>query len=254
MEVSEFYKLMVNNPDQFPKTSTASVADFAEVFEEYAKQGKDVICICITTQFSASYQTALNAKHIVEEDYPDVKITCINSMVNTVLQGLVVMEAARLKNEGVDYETTIDKIEGIKATGRIFFTIGNLDYLRHGGRIGKVMGIAGSLLNIKPIITLKEGEIFPSGIARVRAKSLKKVIDLTVSHLQALSADIKEYRIVIGYGFDRAEAVKFREELLSALRVQFPIDDIDLYRIGAAIGVHTGPYALGVGLVKRAMA
>lgn len=251
IEVSDFYKEMVENPDKFPKTSTPSVQDYVDVFEDIAKQGKDIICICISTKFSASYQTALNAKRIVEEDHPDVKITCINSMVNTVLQGLVTLEAAEMRKNGISYEETINKIESIKATGRIFFTIGSLDYLRHGGRIGKLVGVTGSLLGIKPVITLKEGEIFPSGVARTRAKAVKKVIDIMLEHLQALNANINEYRVVIGYCFDRTEAVRFREELLEQMKIQFPISNVDIYRIGATIGVHTGPHALGIGILKK---
>ena len=87
-----------------------------------------------------------------------------------MLQGLYVLEAVRMQESGAEYQETIDRMEEIKSTGRIFFTVGNMEYLQHGGRIGKVAGIAGSVLGIRPIITLKQGEIFPSGIARSRKK------------------------------------------------------------------------------------
>jgi len=79
-----------------------------------------------------------------------------------------VLEAAKLQEAGWDYEATVKRLEAIKSTGRIFFTVGNMEYLKHGGRIGKLTGLAGSILGIKQLITLKEGEIFPSGITLPR--------------------------------------------------------------------------------------
>ena len=112
---------------------------------------------------------------------------CIRDRINTVLQGLYVLEACRLRDLGWEYDRMVERLLAIRESGRIFFTIGNIDYLKHGGRIGKVMGIAGSALKIKPLITLKEGEIFASGIARSREKSMQKVIE-TVSYTHLMSA------------------------------------------------------------------
>ena len=96
---------------------------------------------------------------MVKDEYPEARITVIDSTVNTVLQGLFVLEACRMRDMGLDYEEIIERILPIRETGRIFFTIGSIDYLRHGGRIGKLAGIAAGALGIKPMITLKEGEI-----------------------------------------------------------------------------------------------
>ena len=93
---------------------------------------------------------------MILEDYKDAKITVIDSTVNTVLQGLYVKEACRLRDLGLGYEEIVEAILPIRETGRIFFTIGSIDYLKHGGRIGKLKGLAASALKIKPLITLKE--------------------------------------------------------------------------------------------------
>ena len=93
---SETYqKEMVEYPDVFPKSSMPSVDDFYQVFEKSAKEQIPVICICITRKFSGSLQSATVAKEMIEEEYPDAKITLIDSTVNTVLQGLFVLEACR---------------------------------------------------------------------------------------------------------------------------------------------------------------
>lgn len=250
--VREFYQEMVDHPDVFPKSSMPSVDDFYQVFEKSAKQQIPVICICITKKFSGSLQSATVAKEMIEENYPDAKITLIDSTINTVLQGLFVLEACRLRDQGLEYEEIVEKLLPIRQTGRIFFTIGSIDYLRHGGRIGKLAGITVGALGIKPMITLKEGEIFNSGLARNRIKSMKKIVEMTKNYLDEVNAKPGEYSFCIGYGYDYDEAVKFREMLKELVEERLGIDEIEIYQIGATIGVHTGPYPIGVGIIKKA--
>ena len=189
---------------------------------------------------------------MIEEKYPQAKITVIDSTINTVLQGLFVLEACRLRDMGMDYEEIIEKILPIRETGRILFTVGSIDYLQHGGRIGKLAGIAAGALGIKPMITLKEGEIFSSGLARGRVRSMKKVVDMTREYLDEVNAKPGEYSFCIGYGYDYNEAVKFREMLKDLVKERLGIEEIGIYQIGATIGVHTGPYPIGIGIIKHA--
>ena len=252
LDIREFYQEMVDHPDVFPKSSMPSVHDFYVVFEKYVKENIPVICICIAEKFSGSLRSATTAKDMILEDYKDAKITVIDSTVNTVLQGLYVEEACRLRDLGLGYEEIVEAILPIRETGRIFFTIGSIDYLKHGGRIGKLKGLAASALKIKPLITLKEGEIFNSGITRNRVKSMKKVVDMTEEYLDEVNAKPGEYSFCIGYGYDYDEALQFREMLKDMVRERLGIDEIGIYQIGATIGVHTGPYPLGIGIIKHA--
>ena len=176
IEVRDFYQKMVDNPDVFPKTSLPSVEDYIDAFTPFIKEGKDIVCICITTKFSGSYNSASTAKDVLLEDYPNARIAVIDATVNTVLQGILVLEAARMQENGLTYEEIVDGINRIKTTGRIIFTVGNMDYLIHGGRVGKVMKVAVNALKIRPMIILKEGEIFPFGVARSRKKSIQKIL------------------------------------------------------------------------------
>ena len=249
--VREFYQKMVDHPDVFPKTSLPSVEDYVDAFMPYVKAGTDVICICITTKFSGSYNSACSAKAIVREEYPKAEITVIDATVNTVLQGILVLEAVRMQENGLSYARTVEEIERIKGTGRIIFTVGNMDYLIHGGRVGKVMKVAVNALKIRPMIILKEGEIFPFGVARSRRRSIQKILDKTRSHFQEIQEKPEDYEIVVGYGYDYEEAVAFRDELLESLQTYSGVDHVDIFQIGAMIGVHTGPYPLGVGLIRR---
>ena len=213
-----------------------------------------MICICITTKFSGSMQSALNARSLVLEKYPLAQIAVIDATINTVLQGLYVLEAATLRDHGVSYQDTIARLEEIKSTGRIFFTVGNMEYLKHGGRIGKVAALAGGALDIRPVITLKQGEIFPSGIDRGRKRTTRKALHLLLEYLQESRLSIECYSLVVGYGYDYEEGVAFRDQALSVLQQKgYAITEMPIHQIGATIGVHTGPYPLGFGIIERAI-
>ncbi len=252
LDIREFYQKMVDHPNVFPKTSMPSVDDYYQVFEPLAKEGVPMICICITTKFSGSMQSATTARDMILEQYPDARINVIDATVNTVLQGLYVLEACRLRDLGWEYDRLVKRILEIRESGRIFFTIGSIDYLKHGGRIGKLAGIAGSALKIKPLITLKAGEIFNSGISRNREKSMLKVIDMLKEYLDEVHAKPGEYSFAIGFGYDYEEACRFKEKLRDLVKERLGIDEITIYQIGATIGVHTGPYPIGVGIIRRA--
>lgn len=250
--IRDFYQQMVDRKGVYPKSSLPSTQDYADVFLPYAKAGMPVICICITTKFSGSMQSALNAKSLVLEEYPEAAITVIDSTVDTVLQGIYVLEAVKLRDSGMSYEDTIRRLEEIKSTGRIFFTVGDMEYLQHGGRIGKVAAVAGSVLGIRPVITLKQGEIFPSGIGRGRNRTTEKALSLLADYLKNSGMSVDCFSIAVGFGYDYEEAVAFRDHALKTLRDKgHDIKDIPLYQIGATIGVHTGPYPLGFGVIEK---
>lgn len=249
--IRDFYQQMVDRKGVYPKSSMPSTQDYVEAFLPFVKERIPVICICITTKFSGSMQSALNARNIVMEDYPDAEITVLDSCVNTVLQGQFVLEAAALRDSGMGYRETIARLEEIKSTGRIFFTVGDMEYLKHGGRIGKVAAVAGSVLGVRPVITLREGEIFPSGIGRGRKRTTEKALELLADYLEK-GKGIDSYSIVVGFGYNYQEAVSFRDHTLEALREKgYDIKEIPIFQIGATISVHTGPYALGYGIIEK---
>lgn len=253
LNIREFYQFMVEHPKVFPKTSMPSIQDYLDVFTPLVEQKIDIICICITSKFSGSYNSAANAKNMLLDEYTNAKIEVIDATVNTVLQGMLVEEAVAKKNTGATFEETVDYINEIKATGRIFFTIGSMDYLVHGGRVGKLSGIAAGALGIKPLILLKEGEIFNNGITRGRKKAKQKIIMQVIAYFKDNEYCVNDYRFCIGFGYDYEEAKEFKEKLLTAIKEIDPtfVEDIPIRQIGATIGVHTGPHPLGVGIIKK---
>ena len=247
LQVRDFYEKMVNESNLNPKTTLPSVADYEDVFEEQIKAGNSIICVCITSKFSGSYNSASVAKENCLEKYPNAKITVIDSMVNTGVQGLLVLEIARMKRDGKTYDEAIKLANAMRKTGRIFFTVGNLEYLRKGGRIGKLVGIVGATLKIKPIIVLRDGEIFWAGISFTRKKSFLKATDAALNYFKENKENPDDYQFITGYGYDIEEGKLYNEKLKEILKRE----DVLLIQIGATIGVHTGPYPLGVGFIKK---
>ena len=126
LKVEDFYHRVLAEPKVFPKTSLPPVNDFANRFRYHIERGLDVLCICISTKFSGSYNSACVARDLVLEEYPDANIVVINSIVNTCLQGLGVWEAARMKEDGYSLQEIAQGLDELKASGRIFFTIGSI--------------------------------------------------------------------------------------------------------------------------------
>lgn len=252
IKLDEFYQRMVDEPKTYPMTAAPSPQDFYESFEKRAKEGSDILCICISTKLSSSLQSAKIAAEMLFESYPDIQIELLDSLSCTLMQGAYVLEACRLRDSGATLKETVQTMEQLIESGRILFTVGNLDYLHHGGRIGKVTSIAGTLMNLKPLITLENGEIHSSGIKRGRKSSLRGVIDLLISYLKENQCTPDDCTILIGYCYDKKEAETFQRMTMEILENNFgTVNPLPLCQIGATIGVHAGPYSIGYGIIRR---
>ena len=204
----EFYTRLVNE-NVFPKSSLPSVEEYMDTFLEYVKQDIPVICLTISLVLSGSYNSARTAADLIKEDYPDAKIAVFDSKQNTVTQALLVNEIVKMKNDGLSFEESVEKIDKLIPTAIIFFTVGSLDYLRIGGRIGKLASIATGKLGIKPIILLKNGELGLGGIGRSRAKLKKAVLDTVNKHFTDNNLSKDDYNFNVGWGYDKEEGVEF---------------------------------------------
>ena len=250
-----FYQMMADRPGKFPKTSMPTMDDYLEAFRPLAAQGLPILCICLNAAFSGSYQSALNAAAELKEEFPGVRVQVLDSTLATVLQGMFVQEAAALRDAGCTLEEAVQALTPLPATGRIFFTTSDLEYLRHGGRIGRAAAATGALLKVKPLIGYKDAGLISDGIAQGRKKSLLKVRELFLRHLDRERIPLEDYRVATGFGLDLEEHQSFAQSVYEDLlsrgcdrpEVKHP------YQIGVTIGVHTGPTPIGVGLIRRAV-
>lgn len=249
ISAEDFYREMAEKPGVYPKTSMPTQVDFYEAFLPCAKKGEKVIYLNLTSKFSSSFQSARLAAEALMEDYPDCKIAVIDSFSATVQEGLLVTEAARMAQDGISFEEAVERLEELKMTSRIFFTTGDLSYLQKGGRIGKVLTQAASMLKIKPIIHLYEGELQAAGIARARKKSIAKFME----DAKAFFADknINDYRICTGKGHDQEEYDAFHKDVEAEMKALGFTGEVESYQIGCTIGVHTGPTPIGIACIRK---
>ena len=244
-----FYQKMADTPGLYPKTSMPTQVDFYETFLPYAKNSEKIIYLNLTSKFSSSFQSAHLAAEGLMEEYPDCRIAVIDSFAATVQEGLLVTEAAKMAKAGFSFEETVEKLEELKLTSRIFFTTGDLSYLQKGGRIGKVLTQAASVLKIKPIIHLYEGELQAAGIARSRKKSIQKFVEDAENFFA--DKNINDYRICTGKGYDQAEYESFHQDVTEKMKALGFTGEVESYQIGCTIGVHTGPTPIGIACIKR---
>lgn len=241
------YQKMVDDPKLFPKTSLPSVESYADVFRSFVEQGFPVVCFTITTLFSGSYNSAINAKSLVLEDYPDANICVIDSKQNTVTQALLIDQFVRMLEDGLSFEQAMSKLDALMASARIFFTVGSLDYLKMGGRIGKVATAATGKLGVKPVIIMKDGDIGLGGIGRNRNKLKNSVLQVAKKYLDENNKD--NFIVSVGYGYDKEEGFEFMKEVESTLDVKLNTETN--VAIGIVSAVHTGPYPIGLGVIRK---
>ncbi len=227
-EFDDFFERLSTSKD-FPTTSQPAVGSFAEVYTKAIEEGNEVIVLTISSKLSGTYNSACAAANLVDAD----KISVIDS--ETVAANLKVLTemALSMAKEGHSRADIVKAIDAQKKRTGIRLTVGTLDYLKKGGRLSNTSAFIGSLLNIKPIIALKEGKLEPVDKVRGRKKALEKISE-------DIPAGITEINIAHIYALD--EATELKEELSK----KYPHVKISIQVLGPVIGAHLGPKALGV--------
>lgn len=247
----EFYRQMIEE-GSYPKSSLPTIQDFIDAFMPSVTAGVPIISICISTLFSGSYNSATNARDQILEDYPDAKITIFNSMQNSSSMALFVHEAERMSKDNVDYDDAVRVLTRMTDLGRIYFTVGSLDYLQKGGRIGKLARLISGKLSILPVIVLKNGELNIGGISRTRKKAKLSMLDCCKKHFSDNNLSYEDYLFNVDSGCDFEEKDEYRQVVEETFSVKC-VESTEYFptRIGVATACHTGPYALGIGIMPK---
>jgi DegV family protein with EDD domain len=225
-----------------PTTSQPSPLDFAEAYKLIVeKYGKDVeiIAVMLAGVLSGTYQSALIGKSMLEEE---LDITVIDSRKASFVHGLICVEAARAAREGKSKQQILDMIDRYLNDVQVYFIVDTLEYLQKGGRIGKASALIGSLLNIKPILTLDPAG-YVSAFDKVRGtkKALARVMEALQEYAQG-----QPVKAAVLHSAVPEEAA----ELLERIKQQFLVAESYLQEIGPVIGTHVGPGLLGVMMIK----
>lgn len=234
MNHREFYEKLVES-DVMPHTSQATPAAFAQVFEEVARAGESALVITLASQLSGTYQSAVMAA----ADYENIYV--VDSGTAAIGSGILTELALGMVDAGLDAKTIAERLEKEKGKIRVVALLDTLEYLKRGGRISKTVAFAGGLLNIKPVVAIKDGEILMLG----KARGSRQGNNLLVTQIQEAGGVDFEKPVLLGYtGLSDALLLKYMEDSSALWRCG--VDTLRYTLIGSVIGTHAGPGAVAV--------
>jgi len=222
-----------------PTTASPGPGDYYSLYEKLAEdQGVDEIAsIHISSKTSGAYQAAMVANSMLQERLPGIKVEVIDSLNASLCQGWMVIEAARASLAGKRFEEIARRVKQMVPITRMIQTADTLKYLYMGGRIGLAKSLAGTLLNIKPLIGVENGVVVPLGQARSRGKAYQMMVELVVSAV-GVGGKIKVAYVHAGA---LPEVMKIKQILEERIQV---VESI-VAELSPALAVHTGPGTAG---------
>ncbi len=229
----EFYERLENDPVH-PNTTQPTPQDFVNVYQKLSQEADGIVSIHITSKLSGTYNSAIQGKKLVEDGCP---IEVVDSQTVSIAIGLTVIQASKMAKSGMGLQQIVDEVGQIIPNVHLLILFDTLKYLAKGGRIGKAKALLGSILNVKPVLTLKDGEIVPSGQVRTRPKGIDRLFDFVKD-----AADIQDLAILYSTTPDEAQALAER------IGSVFDKEKIRIARLGPGLGVHGGPGVLAVAL------
>lgn len=236
-DLDAFYQDIYEMVDDIPTSSQPSQKDVRDMLERLAAEGQDVLGIFISSMMSGTFETFVRIAQEVADEHPGFKFAAIDSMTNCMEMGFATIAAARAANEGKTLEECATIAEQSLHSSRFLFTPESLRFLEKGGRIGKAAALIGHIINIAPILTVKDGEAGLLAKARSQKKAMEKIV-------KALEGDVAAYglnSLVVHYIGSKEPAEKWAEEVINPL-VGFRARVIPASPV---IGVHVGP-AVGI--------
>lgn len=241
MTLEDFYTALKNGKTS--STSQINPAVYVEFFTPYLEKGKDIIYIGLTSGLSGTYQSALIAKDMLLEDFPERKIYIIDTSCASAGLGYFLHLTAKKKEEGLSIDELKDWVlENHKRVAH-WFIVGDLFHLQRGGRLSFAEAMLGSALKIKPIISVNdEGKMFVENKVRGIKKSMEYMIGKIIEDM-----DDEERSLFIAHGDNEEAVLELKEKILERTDVR----DITITKIGPVIGSHTGPGMLAVLFMQK---
>ena len=230
----KFYKMLTSGKEEHPTTSQVTPAVWAEAMEEVTKDGDTAVVITISSKLSGTYQSAC----IAAEDF-EGKVFVVDSMTATIGERLLLQYGIQLAREGLDAATIAGRLDAVKDKIRIYARLDTLEYLRKGGRIGAASAVVGTMLNIKPIISVQDGVV--ENVAKARGP---KAADKQLRDLVAKSGgiDFSKPMCAVYSGLEDDNLQNFLAESKDMLCGS----EIAVTSLGCVIGAHIGPGAVAL--------
>ena len=225
--------------EKLPKTANPSPGDYYQVYKDLSDAGKkEIISIHMTSKGSGAYQAALIAAKMVKEKLPNIHVEVVDTLNVALCQGWIAIEAARSAIAGLKLDEITKKIQGMIPVTRMVQTADTLRYLYMGGRIGKAVHLVGSILSLKPIISMKDGEIISLGVARGLNQAYYKMVDAVESAVGS-SGKIKVAYMHAGAS---SQVLKLKQ----LIETKFECTESFISELSPALMVHTGPGTTGL--------
>jgi len=225
----EFYQRLQHDPIH-PSTTQPSPQDFVDVYRRLSQGADGIVSIHISSVLSGTCNSALQGRELARVACP---IEVIDSRTLTMALGMIVIAAAKLANMGKGLAEVVAEAKRAITTTHLLGLLDTLEYVRRGGRIGTAKALLGSILNVKPLLTLHNGETAPAGQVRSRSKGIDRLFDFVKS-----TTNIEELAVVYNTTPEEARA------LVERLGSIFDQNRIYLATVGPVLGVHMGPGAL----------
>jgi len=226
--------------DELPKTASPGPGDYVSMYESLVKEEDvhEIVSIHMTSKGSGAYQAAVAARSVIQELVPDLRVEVIDTLNVSMCQGWMVIEAARAALRGKSLSDIVGLVEGMLPIARMIQTADTLKYLYMGGRIGRAKHLIGSLLNIKPLIGMEDGEIVALGQVRNRNRAYQTMADL----VEAAVGRMGKIKIAYVHAAAQEEAEKIKQLIEPRLTC---VESL-IAELSPALGVHTGPGTAGI--------
>jgi len=235
MTTEEFYRRLVQG-DIFPTTTQPPPGDFVDVYKKLAKETDEILVVTVSSMLSGTYQSALQAKDRIDEK---CRIEVIDSRKVAMGLGLIVMAAAKAAGAGANLDELADCVRKAIPRSHLVIYFDTLKYLAKGGRIGKAQGLMGAMLSIKPILTIKDGEMAP--LTRVRSPA---------AGLDYLYNFVPGFSKIEALAVEHATTPDEADELVERLSAIFPKEQIYRAIVSPVLGTHAGPNALALTVLE----
>ncbi len=231
----EFYEKLVES-DEMPTTSQANISDFEREFERMTKEGDDVVVVTISSKLSGTYHSAA----VAAEEYSG-RVFVVDSMCVSIGAGVLAEFAAELAASGLPAISIAKRLEAERDNIKVVAMFDTLEYLKRGGRISSTAAFAGALLALKPVISVKDGEIVVLG----KARGSRQSNNFLIKEIEGCGGINFCMPLLLGYtGFDDSVLNKYIED--SAHLWEGKTDHLDITIVGSAVGTHAGPGAIAI--------
>ncbi|EDL65396.1 DegV family protein [Bacillus sp. SG-1] len=246
IQPDEFYGMMEALPD-FPTTGMPSPAEYLKIIKQAVEAGiKEVLCICMSSGTSGSYQSAIIAKDYFFEESPEsnVKIHVVDSKCMSHGSGWLIMKSAMMREQGASFEEIVAFNEKYKRKIKHFLSVDDLDHLIKSGRLSNTSALIGKILMLKPIMTMKDGK----GAIVGKERGLKRVLNhYTQEFMKRNDQELTDF-IIVGYTSD----IKVAENLKAKLQSDTGFSgDIYIMQMGVSVGTHVGLGAISMYFVEK---